>query len=321
MKKQPYNLKGANLEVYAALYSLTRHEPYEKSIKGLADFIVMPERSCRRALKYLVEHHLLQMEPITKTQDPNDAIYQFEALVLPDAPLPSYFYKKEISQYEKQIKELQKQVEAYRKAKFIEGLRDSEQEVCQNDHNLGQNDHNLGQNGTHNRENIENINNKENYTHSVCVVKERGIAHTHTSKVDKKIIEFVPYPTTLQEVWDYARVKQPGISLEVVTEFYAHYKATGWKFKHGGFVKDWKAELFNWDQRGKRWEKAHAAKACTRYQQGGRQEEPSYAQIIAKKAMEKQKEAERAIEEEHDRLANTPEAKAAAARVLAKFCK
>lgn len=48
---------------------------------------------------------------------------------------------------------------------------------------------------------------------------------------------------------------------------------------------------------------------------------PSLAQLMAEEAIRQQKEADRRLAEEHDKLANTPEALAARDRVLAKFCK
>ena len=101
--------------------------------------------------------------------------------------------------------------------------------------------------------------------------------------------------------------------MEVARDFFVYYSAKGWRYKNNGIVCNWKAELFLFDQRGKRWAKERAAKSFVRAQMGVPQEV-----LDMEERMRENRRRERELQEIE---ANTPEAKAAAERVLSKFCK
>ncbi len=147
----------------------------------------------------------------------------------------------------------------------------------------------------------------------MCVVKkEDGQAVTHTNKI-VKTYHFEPYPTTEEEVVKYAQEHYPTISIALCKEFFNHYNGNGWRFSKNGIVRNWKSELFNYDQRRMKMEKANAAKAIARVQAGVSQEV-----LAIEEEMREQRQRER---EKAEKEANTPEAIAARDAFFEKFCK
>ncbi len=322
MKKNPYNLSHSNLEVYAALYSLTRRGPYEKTIAGLADMLVMPEQTCRDALKYLVKRNLLQMDIIVKTKRHKNDCYQFDALLLPDAPFPTRFYKEEIKKYDKENKDLERRIENYRREKYVEGLRENtqiEHENRANEHEICAEEY---ENGAISKEKNQKKTIINNIKKEEVVVGDKPTAAAPQKLKEEDIL---PPPTSLQEVIDYAQEKQPGISMEVARDFFVYYSAKGWRYKNNGRVRNWKAELFLFDQRGKRWEKERAGRVVPTDHNAQYMLRRHAAQMGVPQEVldmeERMRENRRREREQSEIEANTPEAKAAAERVLSKFCR
>lgn len=307
MKHAPYNLKGSSLEVFSALYSLTKKRAFLGTYIDLASWIEIDRMTLMRTLKRLQERGLVTIEKA----EGSATRFEFQAHQIKGYPLPDYKYCGKRSYTDAPVIDSQN-IDEYQ----------NEITTAQNEHVPAQNEHVAAQNEHISKEKNQKKNNYNIYTNTLKRVGEEGqkpsAATAHNNNFEEDII---PTPKTLQEVWEYAQEKQPGISLEVVRDFFVYYSAKGWRYKSNGLVRNWKAELFLWDQRSKRWEKEKATRAFTRYQQGGRQEEPSLAQIMAERAIAQQKEADRRLAEEHDKEANTPEALAARDRVLAKFCK
>lgn len=307
MKHPPYNLKGSSLEVFSALYSLTRKRAFLGTYEDLASWIEIDIDTLRRAIKRLIERGLVSAE----RAEGSLYRYEFKAHQIKGYPLPDYKYSGKRSYTDAPI------IDSQNIDEYSRELEQTQNASAETQNALAQT-----QNAQISKEKNQKKNNYNIYTNTLKREGEEGqkpsAATAHNNNFEEDII---PTPKTLQEVWEYAQQKQPGISLEVVRDFFVYYSAKGWRYKSNGLVRNWKAELFLWDQRSKRWEKEKATRAFTRYQQGGRQEEPSLAQIMAERAIAQQKEADRRLAEEHDKLANTPEALAARDRVLAKFCK
>lgn len=147
----------------------------------------------------------------------------------------------------------------------------------------------------------------------MCVVKkEDGQAVTHTNKI-VKTYHFEPYPTTEEEVIQYAKENYPTISIEVVKDFFNHYNGNGWRYSKNGRVRNWKSELFAYDQRRLKKEKEQATRTFARVQAGV---SPEVLAIEEQMREQRRREQERA-----EREANTPEALAARDAFFEKFGK
>lgn len=307
MKHDPYNLKGSALRVYAALYILTAKHPFTGSYRTLADWIedICP-KTVKRAVDYLVDRNLVSRDIVTNTKKPIDGIYNLDALILPDAPLPRVRYKVIMNEYQKKENNLERKMEDYRREKIVEGVGQNVQGVGQNVQVLKESNK---ENNTYKIYNRNIYNNKKNNT--MCVVKkEDGQAVTHTNKI-VKTYHFEPYPTTEEEVIQFAQENYPTISIEVVKDFFNHYNGNGWRYSKNGRVRNWKSELFAYDQRRMKFEKANAAKAMARVQSG-----VSPEVLAIEEQMREQRRRER---EQADREGNSAEDKAAAEAFFARF--
>lgn len=313
MKHDPYNLKGSALRVYAALYILTAKHPFTGSYRTLADWIEdISPKTVKRAVDYLVDRNLVSRDIVTNTKKPIDGIYNLDALILPEAPLPRVRYKLIMNEYQKKEKDLERKMEDYRQEKIVEGVRQNVQGVRQNVQGVGQNVPELKEKKQ--KKNNYNIYNKTSFLTKEVVVGDKPTAAAHQN-LKKEEEEIEPYPTSLKEVLQYVREKQPGISMEVARDFFVYYSAKGWRYKNNGRVRNWKAELFLFDQRGKRWEKERAAKSFVKAQIGV---SVPQAVLDLEEQMREQRRRER---EKADREANTPEAIAARDAFFDKFCK
>ena len=306
MKHAPYNLKGSTLEVFSALYCLTKKRAFLGTYQDLANWIEIDRVTLVRALKRLQERELVTIEKA----EGSATRFEFQAHQIKGYPLPDYKYCGRRSYTDAPVIDSQN-VEEY--SRELEGVQNAQPCV--------QNAQPYVQNAQISKEKNQKKSYYNIYNNTIKRVGEEGKDPTTAALENNLEEEIVPYPKSLKEVWEYAQEKQPGISLEVVRDFYVYYSAKGWRYKSNGRVRNWKAELFLFDQRGKRWEKERAARAFTRYQQGGRQEEPSLAQVIAEREIAAQKEADRKKQEEHDKLASTPEALAARDAFFKKHCK
>ena len=299
MRENPYNLGGNAIRVYAALYILTAKHPFIGTYKTLANWVKdISPKTIHRMVDYLVDRNLVSRDIVTNTKKPIDGIYELDALILPDAPLPRVRYKIFFDEYRKDVKDLERKMEDYRREKIVEEVGHSDQGVGHGDQVLKESNK---ENNTYNIYNRNIYNNKKNNT--MCVVKkEDGQAVTHTK-----------YPKTEEEVIQYAQEHYPTISIEVVKDFFNHYNGNGWRYSKNGRVRNWKSELFAYDQRRMKFEKASAAKAMARVQSG-----VSPEVLAIEEQMREQRHKER---EQADREANTPEAIAARDAFFDRFCK
>ncbi len=311
MKHHPYNLKGSTLEVFSALYCLTRKRAFLGTYMDLASWIEIEPKTLRRAIEKLQERGLVYAEPCAEGSNR----YEFQAHPIKGYPLPDYKYsgRKSITDYPvidaQNLDEYRKEIEA------TGGVIDPTK--GQNVPPQGQNVPPQGQNVPELKEsnkenNTNNIYNKTSFLTKEVVVGGKPTAAAHQN-LKKEEEEIEPYPTTLKEVLQYVREKQPGISMEVARDFFVYYSAKGWRYKNNGRVRNWKAELFLFDQRGKRWEKERAAKSFVKAQMGAPQ-----AVLELEEQMREQRHRER---EKMDEEANTPEAIAARDAFFDKFCK
>ncbi len=318
MKHHPYNLKGSTLEVFSALYCLTRKRAFLGTYMDLASWIEIEPKTLRRALKVLNEKDLVSID---KSESGFDR-YEFQAHHIKGYPLPDYRYSGKRSYTSAPIIDSQNLEEYQNEIEATGGVIDPTK--GQNVSTQGQNVPPKGQNvpliKESNKENNNyniynnNIYNKEKKQHTnVCVVKkEDGQAVTHTKKI-VKTYHFEPYPTTEEEVIQYAKENYPTISIEVVKDFFNHYNGNGWRYSKNGRVRNWKSELFAYDQRRMKFEKASAAKAIAKVQSG-----VSPEVLAIEEQMREQRRKER---EQADREANTPEALAARDAFFEKFGK
>ena len=312
MKHHPYNLKGSTLEVFSALYCLTRKRAFLGTYMDLASWIEIDRVTLTRALKKLQEKELVSIE---KTDDGFNR-YEFQARTIKGYPLPDYKYcgKKSTTNYPvidaQNLDEYRKEIEAT--GGVIDPTRvQNEQSRVQNEQTRVQNEQELKEKNQ--KKNNYNIYNKTSFSTKEVVVGGKPTAAPQNCKKEEEEIE--PYPTSLKEVLQYVQEKQPGISMEVARDFFVYYSAKGWRYKNNGRVRNWKAELFLFDQRGKRWEKERAAKSFVKAQMGA---PVPQAVLDLEEQMREQRRRER---EQADRDANTPEAIAARDAFFEKFGK
>ncbi len=298
MKHHPYNLRGSSLEVFSALYSLTKKRAFLGSYEDLAGWLEIDLKTLKRAISKLQEKGIVYVE------QKSYARYEFQAFHIKGYPLPDYKYCGKRSTTKAPVIDTQN-IEEYREeiAAF-----ERQQKVTQNEQVVTQNEQ-------VSKEKNQKKNNYNIYNKTSFLTKEVVVGDKPTAAAPQKLKEedILPPPTSLQEVIDYAQEKQPGISMEVVRDFFVYYSAKGWRYKNNGRVHNWKAELFLFDQRGKRWAKEREAKSFVRAQMGVPQE------VLDME--ERMRENRRREREQQEIEANTPEAKAAAERVLSKFCK
>ncbi len=88
MKHHPYNLKGSTLEVFSALYCLTRKRAFLGTYLDLAGWLEIEPKTLRRAIEKLKERGLVYAEPCTE----NSNRYEFQAHPIKGYPLPDYKY-------------------------------------------------------------------------------------------------------------------------------------------------------------------------------------------------------------------------------------
>ncbi len=304
MKHHPYNLKGSSLEVFSALYCLTRKRAFLGTYTDLASWLEIEKTTVFRAIKKLQEKDLVTIE---KTDDGFNR-YEFQAHHIKGYPLPDYKYcgRKSITNYPvidaQNLQEYMPEIEATGGVIDPEPLQNAT-EPLQNAPELKEKNQ---------KKNNYNIYNKTSFLTKEVVVGDKPTAAAHQI-LKKEEEEIEPYPTTLKEVLQYVREKQPGISMEVARDFFVYYSAKGWRYKNNGRVRNWKAELFLFDQRGKRWEKERAAKSFVKAQMGV---SVPQAVLDLEEQMREQRRRER---EQADREANTPEAIAAAEAFFDKF--
>lgn len=312
MKHHPYNLKGSTLEVFSALYCLTRKRAFLGTYEDLASWIELDIYTLRRALKKLQEKDLVSIE---KTDD-GFYRYEFQARTIKGYPLPDYKYcgRKSTTDYPvidaQNLDEYRKEIEATGGVIDPTQVQNAPAQV-QNAPIQVQNAPELKESNKEN--NNYNIYNKTSFHTKEVVVGGKPTAAPH--QILKKEEEIIPYPTSLNQVLQYVQEKQPGISMEVARDFFVYYSAKGWRYKNNGKVRNWKAELFLFDQRGKRWEKERAAKSFIKAQMGA---PVPQAVLDLEEQMREQRRRER---EQADREANTPEAIAARDAFFEKFAK
>ena len=230
--KNVYKLRGNSLEVYAALYSLTKKTSWTGTMTTLAGYMDVQLDTLKRACKLLENKGLLSIENIAYST------YSFQAL---------HPKKTEIETVAAELK------------KGKQAVTQNEQAVTQNEQVVTQNEQDLKERS---KENINNIlNKKEN---NVCVAKPHTDAQsaTHTQSVEKNLFIAPQW----EEIYQYA--KERLISIEVAKNFYAHYSTTGWKLGRGGKIYDWHALLYKFDVKAREIAKEQSARAATRYQAG-----------------------------------------------------
>lgn len=260
MKHHPYNLKGSSLEVFSALYTLTKKRSFLGTYVDLACWLEIDPKTLRRTIEKLKERGLVYAEPIIE----GDSSYEFKAYTIKGYPLPDYHYTGKRS---------------YTNAPVID---------AQNVPPQGQNVPNEGQNVPHytNIYNNNNINNKDFYLGKKVLSKNKD-------GVYKDEI----YPPTWEMVSEYARQHAPTISQAVAKEWYAYAASGGWEMSGGRRIKNWRASLYWYDQRHTDIENEKAAaRACVRAQAGfaiSPEEEVRNARI---KAAERLREEQHDIE-------------------------
>lgn len=309
MKHHPYNLKGSSLEVFSALYTLTKKRSFLGTYVDLACWLEIEPKTLRRAIEKLKERGLVYAEPVVE----GDSSYEFKAYTIKGYPLPDYHYTGKRSYTNAPVIDAQNLDEYMDEIRATGGVIDPTR--GQNVPPQGQNVPNEGQNVPHYTNIYTNniYNNKEKNNTPMCVVKkEDGQAVTHTKKI-VKTYHFEPYPKTEEEVIQYAKEHYPTISIEVVKGFFNHYNGNGWRYRGNGRVRNWKSELFAYDQRRLKSEKEQATRAFAKAQAGV---SPEVIAIEEQMREQRRKERERADEE-----ANSPEAIAARDAFFDRFCK
>ena len=88
MKHHPYNLKGSTLEVFSALYCLTRKRAFRGTYEDLAGWIEIEPKTVKRSVSKLVEQGLVAVEKVEGSYYQ----YKFRAQMIPGYPLPWYQY-------------------------------------------------------------------------------------------------------------------------------------------------------------------------------------------------------------------------------------
>ena len=88
MKHHPYNLKGSTLEVFSALYCLTRKRAFRGTYEDLANWIEIDIKTLKRSVAKLQERGLLRVEKVEGSYYQ----YEFRAQMIPGYPLPEYQY-------------------------------------------------------------------------------------------------------------------------------------------------------------------------------------------------------------------------------------
>ena len=88
MKHHPYNLKGSTLEVFSALYCLTRKRAFRGTYEDLASWIEIETKTVKRSVSKLVEQGLVVVEKVEGSYYQ----YEFRAQAIPEHPLPEYQY-------------------------------------------------------------------------------------------------------------------------------------------------------------------------------------------------------------------------------------
>lgn len=306
MKHDPYNLKGSALRVYAALYILTAKHPFTGSYRTLADWIEdISPRTVNRMVDYLVDRNLVSRDIVTNTKKPIDGIYNLDALILPEAPLPRVRYKLIMNEYQKKENDLERKMEDYRREKIVEGVRQNVEGVRHGDEGVRHGDEVLKEKKQ--KKNNYNIYNKDKNSNNFYLGK--AVLSKNKDGVYKDEI----YPPTWEMVKDYAEKHVPTISLEVAKLWLAYAASSGWEMARGRKIKDWRASLYWFDQNHIDIEKEKAARKVIQAQAG-----VSPDVIAMEEQMREQRRKER---EQAEREANTPEALAARDAFFEKFGK
>ena len=296
MKHSPYNLKGSSLEVFSALYSLTKKRAFLGTYEDLASWIEIEVHLLRRTIKKLQERGLVSAEQA----EGSAARYEFQAHTLKGYPLPDYKYCGKRSYTDAPIIDSQN-IEEY--------SRELEQE--QNVPTQEQNVPTQVQNVPISKEKNQKKNNYNIYTNKKdCTSFYLG--KKVLSKNKDGVFKDEIYPPTWEMVAQYALKHTPTISQQVAAKWFAYCESGGWRMSHGNKIRNWRASLYLWDQKHQELER-DKAQTFGRAQMGVTQEV-----LDLEEQMREQRRRER---EEHDKEANTPEALAARDRVLAKFCK
>ena len=294
MKHHPYNLRGSSLEVFSALYSLTKKRAFLGSYADLASWIEIEIKTLRRTISNLQARGLVSVEEHSGSR------FEFQAYHIKGYPLPDYKYCGKKSTTDAPVIDSQN-INEYR----------TELEVGQNVPAQGQNVPAQGQNVPNLKEKNQKKNNYNIYTNKEdCTSSYLG--KKVLSKNKDGVFKEEIYPPTWEMVAQYAHKHVPTISQQVAANWFAYCESGGWRMSHGNKIRNWRASLFLWDQRHQEIErdKAHT---YGRAQMGISQEV-----LDLEERMREQRRREREL---NDKEANTPEAKAAAERVFAKFCK
>ena len=306
MKHHPYNLKGSTLEVFSALYCLTRKRAFLGTYMDLASWIEIDRVTLTRALKKLQEKELVSIE---KTDDGFNR-YEFQARTIKGYPLPDYKYcgKKSTTNYPvidaQNLDEYRKEIEAT--GGVIDPTRvQNEQSRVQNEQTRVQNEQELKEKKQ--KKNNYNIYNKDKNSNNFYLGK--AVLSKNKDGVFKDEI----YPPTWEMVKDYAEKHVPTISLEVAKLWLAYAASSGWEMARGRKIKDWRASLYWFDQNHIDIEKEKAARKVIQAQAG-----VSPDVIAMEEQMREQRRKER---EQADIEANTPEALAARDAFFEKFGK
>ncbi len=304
MKHHPYNLKGSTLEVFSALYCLTRKRAFLGTYLDLASWLEIEVHTLRNAIKKLQERDLVYAEPCTE----NSNRYEFQAHPIKGYPLPDYKYcgRKSTTDYPvidaQNLEEYRKEIEA------TGGVIDPTKEKF-----LPPQEKNLPPQEKIFPELKES--NKENNNYNIYNNKDNNffLGKKVLSKNKDGVYKDEIYPPTWEMVSDYAESHVPTISLDVAKRWYAYAASGEWKMAGGRKIKDWRASLYWFDQRHTDIEKEKAVKTIAKAQAGVSQEV-----LAVEQQMREQRHRER-VQAENE--ANTPEALAARDAFFDKFCK
>ena len=305
MKHHPYNLKGSTLEVFSALYCLTRKRAFLGTYMDLASWIEIDLDTLRRALKKLQEKDLVSIE---KTDD-GFYRYEFQARTIKGYPLPDYKYSGRKSTTDYPVIDAQNLDEYRKEIEATGGVIDPTK--TQNASVQTQNAAEQTQNAAELKES-----NKENNTNNIYTKKKIKSFFGGKTNLSKKKYEEIKeeiYPPTWEMVSDYVKKQVPTISLEVAKRWYAYAVSGKWKMSGGRRIDDWHASLYWFDQKRIELEKEKAARKVIQAQAG-----VSPDVIALEEQMREQRRKER---EQAEREANTPEALAARDAFFEKFCK
>ena len=298
MKHHPYNLKGSSLEVFSALYCLTRKRAFLGTYLDLASWLEIDKNTLRRALKVLQERELVSIEKSISGFDR----YEFQAHHIKGYPLPDYKYSGRKSKTDYPVIDAQNLDEYRKEIEATGGVIDPSKN--QNGSVMNQN------------EPLVKESNKENNTNIIYTKKKIKSflgGKTNLSKKKYEEIKEKIYPPTWEMVREYVETKVPAISLEVAKRWYAYAVSGKWKMTGGRRIDDWHASLYWFDQKRIELEKEKAARKVIQAQAG-----VSPDVLAIEEQMREQRRRER---EKMDEEANTPEAKEAAQAFFDKFCK